>query len=146
MLPLHCVAKALILIGSFSWPEFGSSSRLGSLWVEPSFSGPSVEVLPWRGWVELGRSSADCGLCSMVSCRGLVVSWITRFIWMEGCGLTLVLLEFLRVPSYHESYLLGCNVPDRNTINFQDPVPNVHGKKRVAAEDSRVQPVRQFKV
>lgn len=105
MLPLHCVGKGLILIGSFSCPKFGSSSRLGSLWVEPSFSGPSVELLPWRGWFEPGRSSGDCGLCSMVSCSGLVVSWITQFIWRKCYGVILVLLELdlLVVPSYHMS-------------------------------------------
>lgn len=98
MLSLHCVGKGLILIGSFSCPKFGSSSRLGSLWVEPSFSGPSVELLSWRG---SGRSSGDCGLCSMVSCRGLVVSWITQLIWRKGHGVILVLL--LVLPSYHMS-------------------------------------------
>lgn len=105
MLLLHCLGKGLILIGSFSCPEFGSSSRLGSLWVEPSFSGPSVELLPWRGWVEPGRSSGDCGLCSMVSCSGLVVSWITQFTWRKGYGVIIVLLELdlLVLPSYHMS-------------------------------------------
>lgn len=102
MLPLHCLGKGPILIGSFSCPKFGSSSRLGSLWVGPSFSGPSVELLPWRGWVEPGRSSGDCGLCSMVSCSGLVVSWITQFTWRKGHDGIIVLLQMdLLVPSHH---------------------------------------------
>lgn len=92
-LPLHCVGKGLILRASFSCSEWGSSSRLGSLWVEPSFSGSSVELQRWRGGLEPGRSSGDWGLCSMVSCRGLVVSWITQVIWRESYGLILVLLE-----------------------------------------------------
>lgn len=152
VLPLRRVAEGLILIGSLSWSGFGSSSRLGSLWAEPSFSGPSVELLWSRGWFELDWSSGDCGLCSMVSCSGLVVSWITQFIWeRKGYGLICHIGPSLVVaPSSYDiyiySYLLRCNVPDRNTINLQYPVPSVHWEKRVATEDSWVQPVRQVKL
>lgn len=128
MLPLRCEGKGLILIGSLSCPGFGSSSRLGSLWVGPSFSGPSVELLSSRGWSEPGRSSGDCGLCSMVSWSGLVVSWITKFIWKEryGASGSCRSTVSLWVLSY-EAYLVLCNVPDRNPINLQYPVPSMHG-------------------
>lgn len=46
----------------------------------------------------------------------------------------------------YESYLLSCEVPDRNTVDFQYLVPDVQRKKRVATEDGRVQPVRQFQM
>lgn len=147
VLPLLCVAKGLILICSLSWSGFGSSSRLGSLWAEPSFSGPSVELLWSRGWFEPGWSSGDCGLCSMVSCSGLVVSWITQFICRKGHGLIRHISPSLVIaPLSYDSYLLRCNVPDRNTINLQYPVPSVHREKRVTTEDSWVQPVRRLEV
>lgn len=73
----------LILTGSpVSSSGLGSSSKLGSLWVEPSFSGTqgSGPLAGLVGLLERSGSSGDRGLCSIVSCRGLVVSWITEFI------------------------------------------------------------------
>ncbi len=73
----------LFLIGSIiSSSGIGSSSRLGSLWVEVSFSWTqgSGQLISSGGLFEWRRSSGSCGLCSMVSCSGLLVSWITQFI------------------------------------------------------------------
>lgn len=53
----------------------------------------------------------------------------------SGAGSTCTVLE---------SYLLSCDVPDRNAINFQYPVPDVHGETRVTTKGVRVQPARQF--
>lgn len=68
-----------------SW-GLGSSSRLGSLWVEASllWTEGSGLVTSSSELSECKRPWGACGLCSMVSCSGLVVSWITRFILREG--------------------------------------------------------------
>lgn len=84
----------LNLIGSpVSSSGLGSSSRLGSLWVEVSFlrTQGSGQLMSSWGLFERRGSSGDCGLCSMVSCSGLLVSWITKFIsrkkdMMLKCG------------------------------------------------------------
>lgn len=55
-------SKGLILIGlSVSSPGHGSSSRLGSLWVEASFSRTqgSVQLTSLTGLFEQGMSSGD---------------------------------------------------------------------------------------
>lgn len=79
VLPWCWVGERLILCSSVSSLVHGSSSRLGSFGVEVSLSwiqesGQLMltgELSDWRG---------DCGLCSMVSWSGLLVSWTTLFI------------------------------------------------------------------
>lgn len=130
MLPLRCEGKGLILIGSLSCPGFGSSSRLGSLWVGPSFSGPSVELLSSRGWFEPGRSSGDCGLCSMVSWSGLLVSWITKFIWRKRYGAIVVVVD---LPLAYESYHIN---PTSSCVMFLTGIPLTSSIRSPACTDS----------
>lgn len=80
--PRHWDGEWHILISSFSSsPGLGSSSRLGSLRVEASllWGQGSWQLRSW-GLFEWRVSSRDCGLCSIVSWSGLLVSWITWLI------------------------------------------------------------------
>lgn len=74
--------RLILVCSSLSSRGLGSSSRLGSFWAESSFlwaRGPGPGLLS-GGLSEWRCSWGGCGLCSMVSCSGLLVSWMTRCI------------------------------------------------------------------
>lgn len=119
-----------------------------------------LQTREFVGWTELLWAVSGTAVVEGVVWAGEVIGrlWVVFNGQLQGFGCVLDHTVDLEERSWryispstcctilsYESYLLSCNVPDRNTINFQYPVPNVH-RKRVTTEDSRVQPVRQFSV
>lgn len=138
----------ILILSPVSSSGLSSSSKLGSLWVELSFSGaqgsgPPAGLTEAFAW---GSSSGFWGLCSIVSCRGLAVSWITEFIYrarytiqFKPWASTLHLIYFSWY-IYMCQHLVWRYVADWDTIDLQYSVPTVNWGKQVRTKGSWVKP------